>query len=124
MKLIAIKIFYILILTIGFTTNAFASSDDSPVKMLNIVASSVIDQLHQAEKKVARGEEIPLKTVRNIVNSILLPHVDLDHISRAVLGRNTWAKATVSQKQEFKQQFTELLINTCLLYTSPSPRDA
>ena len=111
MKFKWIKIVYIL-LALSFVTAVFAENNDSPVDMLRTVSTQVIDKMNVAKQKVGASNNVPLPTIRHIVSTVLLPHVDLDHMSRAVLGRNTWIKASVSQQEKFKQQFTDLVINT------------
>ena len=87
-----------------------ASNPQSPVILLQKISTQAISQL-KAEK-ANKGEKIPVSVVRKIINKTLLPHVDLDYMSRAVLGRAVWTKATPSQKKQFQQQFTNLIINT------------
>jgi phospholipid transport system substrate-binding protein len=51
------------------------------------------------------------KVVYGIVHRVLLPHVDIATMSRAVLGP-AWNSATPAQQHEFAQEFTRLLIHT------------
>ena len=46
----------------------------------------------------------------------MLPNVDVNGMSRSVLGRQAWNKATANEKKEFTQAFTRLVIRT---YASP-----
>ena len=55
-------------------------------------------------------------SINQAIQRYLLPHVDIDGMSRSVLGRQVWTKATASEKQAFSQVFTELIIRT---YASP-----
>jgi len=46
----------------------------------------------------------------------LLPHVDVTGMSRSVLGREAWNKASPADRQAFTQAFTQLVIRT---YSTP-----
>lgn len=111
MKVKLIKIFYIL-LTLLLTTVVFADNDDSPVDMLRKVSTCAIDQLNTSKEKVGKDKDVPLQTIRHIVNTCLLPHIAFDDMSRRVVGTNTWKRASASQKEKFKQEFTNLVIDT------------
>jgi phospholipid transport system substrate-binding protein len=96
-------------LIVGFHLSA-ASNPQSPVTLLKTISTQAITQLKAEKSK--KGEKIPVSVVRKIINKTLLPHVDLNYMSRAVLGRAVWTKATASQKKQFQLQFTNLIINT------------
>ena len=89
----------------------FSQQNNSPVKMLRAVSTHAIDQLKQDKKGLTSSKQVPLK-IHHIINNVLLSHVDLDSMSRAVLGRNVWEKASDKQKARFKVQFNNLVINT------------
>jgi len=52
------------------------------------------------------------KVVYSIINRILLPHVDITGMARSALGRDAWMKATATQRNQFTQEFTTLLVRT------------
>ena len=101
-----------IILVILFAANTFAASYKSPVKMLRTVSTKAIDKLKADKKGLKSSKQVPLKKIHVIINNVLLPHVDLNRMSREVLGRNVWDKATKAEKKRFKVQFTDLVINT------------
>ena len=84
----------------------------SPLPMLEQASSQIIDTLKANQSK--------LKADPNIVNQAiqrhLLPHVDVVGMSRSVLGRDVWMKATMVDKQDFSKVFTKLVIRT---YATP-----
>jgi len=51
------------------------------------------------------------KYVLNLVNEIIEPRVDLEKVSRLVLGKY-WRKASDEQKTRFQHEFKGLLVNT------------
>jgi phospholipid transport system substrate-binding protein len=54
--------------------------------------------------------------VYQAIERYLLPNIDVNGMSRSVLGRQAWNKATPAEKKEFTQAFTQLVIRT---YASP-----
>jgi phospholipid transport system substrate-binding protein len=46
-----------------------------------------------------------------LVHEIILPNLDFQRISRAILGKH-WRAATPEQQQQFQEEFTSLLIRT------------
>ena len=50
------------------------------------------------------------------VETHLLPNVDVAGMSRSVLGRQAWNKATPAERAQFSKAFTRLVIRT---YSSP-----
>jgi len=85
-----------------------AQSILSPQVMLKETARKVIDAL---EKNKASLKTKP-KTVHNIVTRLLLPHVDITGMSRSVLGRGAWKKASASQRKRFSNEFTDVVIKS------------
>ena len=63
--------------------------------------------------------------VRGKVDTDVLPHIDFRTMTKLTLSTKQWKKASKEQRTELVDEFRQLLLNTytCLLYTSPSPRD-
>jgi len=85
-----------------------AAAAENPVAMLQSVANNMISQL--------KANQATLKTKPSIVFSLarkyVVPHADLDEMSRRVLPPQTWNSATPAQRSQFKSEFTTLLIRT------------
>ncbi len=98
----------VIVLFIGllFCTVVWAIS--SPLDLLQNTSNQLISALQQNQATLKTKPHV----VYEIVNQILLPHVDLINMSSRALGRDTWLRATPVQKQAFTQQFTILLIRT------------
>lgn len=107
-----IKFFIVSLSLLCSSYLAAATAADSPSTLLQQVSSKAIGELRVAKEKLPAGKKVPITVVHKIINQMLLPHVDLDSMSRAVLGRNAWSKATANQQDRFKAQFTDLVINT------------
>lgn len=87
-----------------------SSSSTSPVATLNSAADEMISALAKNKAKLKSAEADPI--INKIVNQILIPHIDFDHMAGAVLGRQYWIKATPDQKQAFIREFTHLVTST------------
>jgi phospholipid transport system substrate-binding protein len=90
----------------------FSWANDSAVPMLEDAAGQIISTLKSNQAKLKTDRTI----IQHAVKQYLLPHVDVVGMSRSVLGRNAWNKATAAEKKEFTSVFTELVIRT---YATP-----
>ncbi len=102
------KIYFLAFFFYLFNLSVFA--DTSPVNMLKQVSSQIISELDRNQGHISK------QFVDRIVHRILLPHVDLETMSRSVVGRQYWLQATPPQREQFKHSFTSLVINT---YSAP-----
>ncbi len=104
------KSFYsvLLVLSLGIVFLQSAWADSSPVGMLQSIANAMIANL--------KAHKTTLKTNPNLVYSlaykIVVPHADLDEMSKRVLPPSVWNAASVSQRAQFKAEFTTLLVRT------------
>lgn len=80
----------------------FAAS--SPVAVLQSTTDQMLAGLQKTENRNPTA-------LYRLVQTILLPHVDLDLMSAQVVGRS-WTQATPSQRAEFKNQFTYFVTRT------------
>ncbi|MCW5590313.1 MAG: ABC transporter substrate-binding protein [Legionellales bacterium] len=95
--------FSILFLSV-FITSVFAGAATNVMRQ---VADSMIAQL--------KSKQIAMKSnpqaVYSLVRQTFLPHVDMNLVSRAVLGQG-WTKANAAQQKQFINQFTNIVIGT------------
>lgn len=87
-------------------------AQNSPIPMLERIANSIIETLKQNKAQLKSNPSI----VYNAVETNLLPNVDVTGMSRSVLGRQAWNKASPAERTQFSQAFTKLVIRT---YSSP-----
>lgn len=87
-------------------------AQSSPVPMLENAANQIISTLKANKSSLQSNPGIIYKAVE----SHLLPNVDVAGMSRSVLGRQAWTKATPAERAQFSQAFTRLVIRT---YSSP-----
>jgi phospholipid transport system substrate-binding protein len=50
--------------------------------------------------------------VHRLVNKYIIPEVDVRGMSRSVLGRRAWVKASATEKEQFTHEFIQLVIRT------------
>ena len=84
----------------------------SPVPMLERVTNEIITTLKDNKGSLKSNPGIIYKAVE----VHLLPNVDVDGMSRSVLGRQAWSKASAAERVQFSKAFTRLVIRT---YSSP-----
>jgi phospholipid transport system substrate-binding protein len=98
--------------TVMLFVSQFASANSSPVTMLEQAAQSIIATLDQNQSSLKKNPDI----VQQAVRQHLLPIVDVDGMSRSVLGRQAWNAASAGERSEFTKAFTRLVIRT---YATP-----
>ncbi len=87
-------------------------AQSSPVPMLEETAQQIIATLKTHQSSLKQDPNI----VNQAIQTYLLPHIDVQGMSRSVLGRQAWMKATPAEKQAFVKEFTQLVIRT---YAAP-----
>lgn len=83
-----------------------AASD--PVQLLQSIANQLIAEL-KANKTTLKSNPT---VVYSMARRIVVPHADLDEMSKRVLPPRIWNSATPAQREQFKQEFTTLLVHT------------
>ncbi len=106
------KILRTILLIAGIISSSTIIAQGSPVPMLEKTANGIIATLKENKANLKKNPSIIYKAVE----SHLLPIVDVAGMSRSVLGRQAWIKATAAQKGQFSNAFTQLVIRT---YSSP-----
>lgn len=95
-----------------FAAGSLLWAQPSPVPMLENSATNIVSTLKEHKPELKQNHKI----IYQAVQRYLLPNVDVNGMSRSVLGRQAWSKASAAEKEEFKQVFTELVIRT---YANP-----
>ncbi len=106
------KGFKVIIIAMGLAFTQAMWAQSSPVPMLENTATQIIDTLKKNQASLKGNHQI----VYQAIERYLLPNVDVNGMSRSVLGRQAWNKASANEKKEFTQAFTRLVIRT---YASP-----
>lgn len=79
----------------------------NPVTYMKGVADNLLVSLNQNKSKLSNP-----KIVSAIIYEKVVPYFDVGAMSRLVLGRAFWNKATPAQQIEFQQQFTKMIVGT------------
>ena len=80
--------------------------------MLEQTAQQIIGSLKNHQGALHHDPKI----VHQAIRTYLLPHIDVEGMSRSVLGRQAWMKATSAERLAFEHEFTQLVIRT---YAAP-----
>lgn len=98
------------ILVFVFPSLMFA--ENSALPMLQQSSAQIISTLKANKLNLQKNPKI----VQEAVQRYLLPNVDVNGMSRSVLGRQAWNAASASERAEFSKAFTQLVIRT---YSTP-----
>lgn len=102
------KFFRILaLLSAGFALNAAAAEMTDPAKFVEGRAQAVLSALDGKRELVSQDPKI----AQDIVERELLPSIDVDYISKLVLGPH-WRSASEEQRVQFQQAFKRFLLNS------------
>jgi phospholipid transport system substrate-binding protein len=101
--------FMLLTMSLFFAGLQIASANDSdPVSMLKSLANQMIANLKANKATLKKNPTL----VYSLARKIVVPHADLSEMSKRVLPPQVWNKATPSQRAQFENQFTNLLVRT------------
>lgn len=106
------KIIKIIFVWLGLCSFQLLQAQSSPVPMLEGSANQIIQTLKDNKSTLKSNKQV----VYGAIQRYLLPHVDLEGMSRSVLGRQAWMKASPDEKRKFTAAFTQLVIRT---YATP-----
>jgi phospholipid transport system substrate-binding protein len=80
---------------------------DPPDQLIRTITTDVMNTIKQ-DPALRNGD---LKKITQLVDQKILPHANMAHTTRLVLGRH-WKKATAKQQQQLVTQFKDLLFYT------------
>lgn len=104
--------FKLIVLIMCYVIASIGIAQSSPVSMLENAANQILSTLKANKATLKNNPTI----IYSAVERYLVPYVDVEGMSRSVLGRQIWTKATAAQKSQFAKAFTQLVIRT---YASP-----
>lgn len=105
-KLLSLIAILMSFMCIGLQT---ASANDSdPVSMLQSLADQMIASLKTNKATLKTNPTL----VYSLARKIVVPHADLAEMSKRVLPPSIWNTATPSQRSQFENEFTTLLVRT------------
>lgn len=89
-------------------TSHIALAASSPMAIMEQLTNQTLNSLKENQASLHSNPQVVYK----IIYHILLPHVDMEEMSKAVLGREVWVNASAGEKQKFIGQFKLLLVRT------------
>ncbi len=92
---------------LSVTVRAAEPTEAEARQLVESTAEAVIAEIRDNQAAVEADPQALLE----IVDRLLLPHVDSERMTRLVLGRY-YRQATAAQRAEFKQEFQRLLVRT------------
>ncbi|HRE33413.1 MAG TPA: ABC transporter substrate-binding protein, partial [Candidatus Berkiella sp.] len=98
-------LYLVFVLFFAVSTTLFAEEPDI---LLQRVTKQMIESMRQHDKELQQQP----KKIYDIIDKILVPHIDWIAMSRWVVGRNAWQSASDDQKKRFVKEFKDLLIRT------------
>lgn len=105
-----IKLVFTALLALSWSVFVLADSvqDQAPIAMLKDASAQMMSALKNNKASLKNNPSLMYQTVKRI----LLPHIDLESMSRSVVGRTYWMQATPEQKNQFKDLFTRQVVQT------------
>jgi len=94
-----------LTLALAFFTQVAAANIEEPRSMLESVSKELLTTLKSEQAQVHAHPQ----RLFDVVDQVLVPHVDLETMSRLVLGKY-WRTATPEQRTRFMAEFRTLMV--------------
>ncbi len=107
-RITCLKAVALMLFTTCLFNSGFALQAPDPTPELQTISNQMIAALKTNKASMTKNPQV----VYDIVEKILLPHVDLTVMARSALGRDAWMNATASEQQAFTEQFKALLLHT------------
>ncbi len=101
---LALAALFLVVLPMGVDAQP---SEDEARELVETTAEAVIAEIRDSRAAVEADPEALLE----IVDRLLLPHVDSERMTRLVLGRY-YRQASEAQREEFTKEFQRLLVRT------------
>jgi len=79
-----------------------------PVEILRHTTASLLNAIDNNRAQIRKN---PNK-LEQLIRRIVLPHIDLEVVSRSVIGRKHWLNASNQARQAFKHQFVGYVVRT------------
>ncbi|MFC1664301.1 phospholipid-binding protein MlaC [Pseudomonadota bacterium] len=105
MKFVRVLAFNLTLLIVSLSS---AQAGPPPDVLVKDTTDKVISELSAKREELKKDQ----KKLFAMVDEIVFPHFDFERMSKSVLGRRYWPKASEGQKKEFMTQFQTLLVRT------------
>ncbi len=101
------SVFGFFALLLAVQGGAQAEQAPAPQRLITENSERLVDALKTNGDAIHQDPSIAY----DLVDEIVLPHIDFDRVARLVLGKY-WRRATPEQRQQFTQEFRTFLIRT------------
>lgn len=98
---------FISMMALASTVNSYANKI-SPDTFINNLSTALMLELEQHARDLRDNTALAL----TIANKVILPKVDIQGMSRSVLGRKVWQQMSPIQQDRFTNGFTNIVMNT------------
>ncbi len=95
-----------LVLSAAMSATAAATATDSP----QVILEQTAEQMFQSLKENRDSFRDNPTLVYDMVDTVLVPHIDFVRSAKWVLGRRYWTQATTEQRIQFINEFRTLMI--------------
>ena len=85
-----------------------SSANVDPIQLMESITAKLMDAL---KKNKAEIDANPGK-IYDVVDTLVVPHVDFVEMAKWVAGRSSWGRASDATKQEFVREFQGLVVRT------------
>ena len=102
------------------TNNMIMGNTKTNINSTKVLVDKYNTQM-TTQKKISKASEDPVIAIRSLRLSTSLSHLD-QYKDNNIPDASSWMDVTQTALSNMKSLLTD--IRTCLLYTSPSPRDA
>lgn len=84
---------------------------ETPDITMQQLTDQVMNRLIEKEVYLKENPDQVQRVARELVDEFVIPHLDMKLMSRWIVGKS-WRKATASQRAQFMEEFTGMLIRT------------
>lgn len=102
------RLFKLILIGLAFVHLTIFAVESDPLTMMTQITNKMLEELDRNLGQIKKDE----KLVYNMVNRILIPHFDLEHMSKSVIGREHWQTATFKVQRQFIEEFTYYITST------------
>lgn len=100
-------LYLLLISLFGMQLSIANATEDDAQTLIITQSTKLVDALKEQSAAIKLDKQIAYQ----LVDEIVLPHVNFERVARLVLGKN-WRKANAEQRQRFTDEFRGFLVRT------------
>jgi phospholipid transport system substrate-binding protein len=97
------------LLSVLLPSAIFAETPVDPIAMLTSISNDLFASLKKERPSVRTRQDT---WIYRLVERVILPYVDIEGMSRSVVGRDIWYQASIDQQTSFSKAFTHVVVQT------------